>query len=285
MIKPILCAGRLYCDLVFTGAPRLPTAGTEVFASGLSLHAGGGAFITAATFAALGHKVHQFSRLPVAPFDGIVLSEIDRLGVGRRYCVPATPCSDPQITIAMTTPDDRAFLTRADGPALPDLSSIDWVGFRHLHIGELATLQEYPTLIEHARNAGLTLSLDCGWQDQFDAQAADLIAAVDVFLPSENELSALTSLEIPETCAPLTIVKCGPNGSRASDGRAWTHRKGTAVATVDATGAGDAFNAGFLSKWLANAPLVDCLDHGNACGAVAVQSSGGAGCLSPALAD
>lgn len=285
MTKPILCAGRLYCDLVFAGAPRLPSAGTEVFAPHLSLHAGGGAFITAATFAALGHEVYQFSRLPAAPFDSIVLSDLDRLKVNARHCVQASPRSDPQLTVAMTTPDDRAFLTRADGPALPNLSAITWTGFRHLHIGELGTLQENPTLIDCARAAGLTISLDCGWQDGFDPDAADLIAKVDVFLPNESELAALAALGISDTCAPLTVVKCGPNGARASSGHTWTHRKSTFVETVDATGAGDAFNAGFLSEWLAKAPLADCLDNGNACGAAAVQSSGGAGCLIPAMAD
>ena len=285
MSKPILCAGRLYCDLVFAGAPRLPTAGTEVFAPGLTLHAGGGAFITAATFATLGHEVHQFSRLPAAPFDSIVLSDLKTFTVNAQHCVPAAPFSDPQLTVAMTTPDDRAFLTRADGPALPSLSSVNWIDFRHLHIGELGTLQENPDLIDHARAAGLTISLDCGWQDGFDTGAAALIAAVDVFLPNESELAALARLGIPDTCAPLTVVKCGANGAWASRGNTWTKRQGTSVKTVDATGAGDAFNAGFLSKWLADASLADCLDQGNACGAAAVQSSGGAGCLTPAMAD
>ena len=36
---PVLCAGRLYCDLIFTGVPRFPSLGTEVFAGGLGLHA------------------------------------------------------------------------------------------------------------------------------------------------------------------------------------------------------------------------------------------------------
>ena len=281
MTKPILCAGRLYCDLVFAGTPRLPTAGTEVFAPSLTLHAGGGAFITAANFAALDQTVHQFSKLPAPPFDGIVKTELLKFNVIAQHCTPADPTSDPQLTVAITTPDDRAFLTRADGPALPDLATIDFGNYSHLHIGELGTLQENPALITHARAANLTISLDCGWQDAFDPAAADLIAKVDVFLPNESELAALTAIGIPENCAPLTVVKCGPNGSKAHDGTSWITRQTTAVKVIDATGAGDAVNAGFLTQWLANAPLTDCLDKGNACGAAAVQSHGGAGSLTP----
>ena len=285
MSKPILCAGRLYCDLVFAGTPRLPTAGTEVFAPSLTLHAGGGAFITAATLAALGHTVHQCARLPAAPFDVIVKSDLSKFAVHAQLCVPADAASDPQLTVAITTPDDRAFLTRADGPALPDLASVNFAAFGHLHIGELGTLQENPTLIDHARAANLTVSLDCGWQDSFDPKAADLIAAEDVFLPNESELAALAAVGIPDTCAPITVVKCGSSGSKAFDGTTWTACQGTPVKVIDATGAGDAFNAGFLSKWLAKAPLTDCLDAGNACGAAAVQSRGGASCLAPVMAD
>lgn len=256
--------------------------GPEVFAPHLSLHAGGGAFITAANLSALGHPVGQFSTLPAPPFDATVLSDMAARGVDATACQPAGPGIDPQVTVAIASAGDRAFLTRADGPAIPDLSSIDFAKFAHLHIGELRTLQDAPALLEHARAAGLTVSLDCGWQDDFDPEVADLIAAVDVFLPNESEVEALTALGISETPAPLTVVKCGPRGSRArtrtdSD---WTHCPITALIEVlDATGAGDAFNAGFLSGWLDGAPLDQCLSGGNACGAAAVQAIGGAGSL------
>lgn len=32
----VLCVGRLYCDLVFSGVPKLPVVGEEVFANKLS---------------------------------------------------------------------------------------------------------------------------------------------------------------------------------------------------------------------------------------------------------
>ncbi|MEM7568109.1 MAG: hypothetical protein AAF321_12840, partial [Pseudomonadota bacterium] len=63
-VGAVLCAGRLYCDLVFAGAPRLPTLGEEVFCEGLTLDAGGGAFITAAWLAALGRRATLFAIAP-----------------------------------------------------------------------------------------------------------------------------------------------------------------------------------------------------------------------------
>ncbi len=281
MNKPILCAGRLYCDLVFADAPRLPTLGTEVFAPNLSLCAGGGAFITGATLAAMGHSVWQFSMLPAAPFDALVLADMREHRVVATACKPAATGIDPQITVAVGLQSDRAFLTRADGPALPDPSAIRFSDFAHLHIGELKTLQEMPVLLHMAKSAGLTVSLDCSWQDEYDKSAADLIAAVDVFLPNEHEVAALAAVGVPETCAPLTVIKCGMDGARAR-ARAddtWTRSVAAPVRVVDATGAGDAFNAGFLSCWLDQGSLEQCLTKGNACGAAAVQALGGAGGL------
>lgn len=279
--KPILCAGRLYCDLVFADAPRMPTLGTEVFAPGLSMHAGGGAFITGAKLAALGHRVWQFSILPVAPFDAMVMADMAKHDVVSAACSPALAGTDPQITVAIGMAGDRAFLTRADGPALPDPTSIKFADFSHLHVGELSTLQEMPELLAMAFDVGLTVSLDCSWQDAYDKSVAELIAAVDVFLPNEREAAALAAIGVPETCAPLTVIKSGTQGARARahNDNTWTRSAATSVEVVDATGAGDAFNAGFLSSWLDHAPLAECLSKGNESGAAAVQVIGGAGRL------
>ncbi|MBT8412835.1 MAG: carbohydrate kinase family protein [Boseongicola sp.] len=281
MTGGILCAGRLYCDVVFTGTPRLPTLGTEVFAEGVSLHAGGGAFITGATLVALGNGAAQFSVLPAAPFDAVVLQALAENGLSSKLCDVAPGGSDPQITVAIPYANDRAFLTRAAGDALPSLAALDWSSFSHLHIGELSTLEENPKLIERARSAGLSISLDCGWQDAFRPEVRDLIAAVDVFLPNQRELAALRDVGVPEACAEVTVVKHGKKGARArmrshSD---WHHEVSEAVRVIDATGAGDAFNGGFLSAWLKGVQLQDCLRQGNACGAASVQCAGGVGGL------
>lgn len=281
MRKPILSVGRLYCDLVFADTPRMPTAGTEVFAPALSLHAGGGAFITGATLVALGYCVKQLSTLPAAPFDTIVLSDMAEHGVISTACKPAANGVDPQITVAIASAGDRAFLTRADGPAAPDLSLIDFTEFSHLHIGELRTLQEIPAMLDYARAAGMTVSLDCGWQDAFNGRVSTLISSVDVFFPSECEQAALIAVGVPETCAPLTVVKCGKNGARArtqTDSK-WTQCAAATVTVLDTTGAGDSFNGGFLSRWLDLATLEQCLAKGNECGAAAVQTRGGASYL------
>lgn len=277
----VLCVGRLYCDLVFTGVSRMPTLGTEVFSEGLGLHAGGGAFITAAAFAALGRPAALAATLPAAPFDGVVLREAGAAGIDTAPCQPATPGSDPQITVAIVHQGDRAFLTRATGPALPalDADALRAFGAAHLHIGELRSLKEHPDLLKAARAAGMTVSLDCSWDDGLTAADARLIERVDVFLPNAEEEARLTDLGVPAECAPLTVVKRGAAGADALHGGQRTSMPALQVPVVDTTGAGDAFNGGFLDRWLDGAPLKDCLRAGNACGAASVQQAGGTGGL------
>lgn len=278
--QSILCAGRLYCDLIFTDLPHLPRLGEEVFAPGLSLHAGGGAFITAAAIQALGGRAGLCATLPAAPFTDTVMRDVSMTGVDATLCKAAAAGQSPQITVASVFENDRAFLTHASGPALPDTHwSQDW---GHLHIGELRTLVEHPDLVARARARQMTVSLDCGWDEKLvfrGSEMAGLISEVDLFLPNASELKALTDSGLSANTAPLTVVKEGARGARAEDKHGIRHCPGLTVDVVDTTGAGDAFNGGFLVAWLAGAGVSHALTTGVRCGAAAVEQVGGIGGL------
>ncbi|WP_424966214.1 carbohydrate kinase family protein [Dinoroseobacter sp. S375] len=273
----VLCAGRLYCDLVFQGLGRMPSLGTEVFAEGLSLHPGGGAALTGAYLAALGVPVSLLATLPAAPFDGPVTETLDAAGLDLSLCPNAPKGADPQITVAMPLGEDRAFLTRTDGPALPriDGGGLRTLKVQHLHIGELRTLAEHPWLVAAAREAGMTVSLDCGWDDAMGAEALGLIAQVDVFLPNRAETEALERLGMVDCPAPVTVIKRGAEGAEALTRQGSVRVPAHKAEVVDSTGAGDAFNGGFLARWLEGASLRRCVEEGVRCGAAAVAAPGG----------
>ncbi|WP_108482692.1 carbohydrate kinase family protein [Oceaniglobus ichthyenteri] len=272
----ILCIGRLYCDLVFGDVPRLPAMGQEVYAGALSLHAGGGAVITAAHLAALGRAAHLAAYWPADPFEGKITADVSGAQIGHSLCQPSLG-HEPQITVAISGATDRAFLTRRVGPAVPRLTpaQLKALNIGHIHIGELATLIEVPGLIGLARAVGATVSLDCSWDDATTAKAAPLIRAVDVFFPNEAEVAQLEQLGLAPPYAPLTVVKLGQNGATAHAPCGSHSVAAQRVDVVDTTGAGDAFNAGFLNSWLNGAAIPECLAAGNAQGARAVQQVGG----------
>lgn len=255
--------------------------GTEVFSEGLSLHAGGGAFITSAAFSVLGWQTVLLTTLPATPFDSVVCRDIEKFGVETQFCAKASRGATPQITVAIAGQNDRAFLSHKTGKALPDIP-LNIRAFRHLHIGELRSLVEHPDLIQKARSAGATISVDCGWDaDLLDrgADMASLLAEVDVFLPNETEYTHLCKTGLLEGSCPLTVVKCGSAGAKAFQSGSWLNGGADAVTVVDATGAGDAFNGGFLSSWLSGKSLAECLSEGNRCGRSSVEQPGGTGGL------
>jgi sugar/nucleoside kinase (ribokinase family) len=62
----------------------------------------------------------------------------------------------------------------------------------------------------------------------------------------------------------------------ASLGTACVSAEALPANVVDTTGAGDAFNAGFLHSWLGTSDIEKSLADGIKAGALSVQSAGGA---------
>jgi ribokinase len=73
----------------------------------------------------------------------------------------------------------------------------------------------------------------------------------------------------------IVVVKLGRKGSRTFGPPGEYRAPAPAVTPVDTTGAGDAFNAGFLVGWLGRRPLVECLRMGNRVGAASTRKAGG----------
>lgn len=279
----VLCVGRLYCDLIFTDLPRMPTAGTEVFAGGVGFHAGGGSAITAGHLCALGHRTSLAAHLPKAAFGDTVMAELSAVGVGLDLCAETDADVDPQMTVALVQGGERAFVTHRTGPAFPafrtqDIAHLD---IRHIHVGEATTLLENPSLVSVAQELGATLSLDCSWDDNISSKGLlKVLPHVDVFLPNEAETGLLRKLGMAEPFSKLTVIKQGQDGATAVTDDGAVHVPAMAADVVDTTGAGDAFNAAFLSAWLADKPIKACLKFGNAKAAEAISFRGGLGGVS-----
>ena len=287
----VLCVGRTYCDLFFTGLAKFPTAGEEVFSENFEIHAGGGAYITAAFLAATGAEVGLCSVLPTGSLGHEIMHEINGSSVNLSHCTLAPENEPPQVTVAISCSDDRSFLTNRSGPAVPPtvMSALNDSGLTHLHIGEIATLADNPDLAGAAKARGLTVSLDCSWDDALlkaDTTKA-LLDDIDLFLPNEKEILALLgangslsecSAEIAKL-APWVVVKQSAKGATLFTDQEMLTANAVPAKLVDTTGAGDAFNAGFISAWLSGQGGAECLFSGVLTGGRAIQSIGGAGGL------
>jgi sugar/nucleoside kinase (ribokinase family) len=286
--KGILCVGRVYCDLVFAGMPHMPRLGEEVYAESFSAHAGGGAYITAAYLAAAEQKAELCAYLPHGPMGTYVQQDLEQSGISGLYAQIADESWGTQLTVAMALNDDRAFLTRRGGAPIPDSfdRALTDSHIGHVHIAELATLLEAPFILEKAKAAGLTISLDCAWDEQaMDAgEVRNLIEQVDLFLPNLSEFRRVFDVtgEIEFFASELSnwhtkvVVKRGADGATLFHLGQHLSAPAQHCTIVDPTGAGDAFNAGFLTAWLAGKSDQDALAEGNRFAASSIGSIGGA---------
>jgi hypothetical protein len=283
----VLCLGRTYCDIIFTGLHEMPALGRERFAEGVTIAAGGGAYITAAHLVSVGRPTALLTRLGTDPLSRSLDPELETSGIDLSF-IERSGDAGPQPTVALVKGGERAFVSRRAGGSRPStleqaLSARD---VAHLHIAEFATLKDNPDLIAMARHQGLTVSLDPSWDDQLIRRNTgffEMCEGVDIFLPNLEEGEALTGESSAEAILrklqerfPLVVLKRGERGAMASHGSTCVSADALPVDVVDTTGAGDAFNAGFLHSWLETSDLERSLTAGIEAGALSVQSAGGA---------
>ncbi len=291
----VLVVGPAYCDLVFAGLAALPELGTERFAGGFLVAAGGSA-ITAIALRRLGRRVGLLADVGTDPHGEVVRAALRAEGVETAWLRTGPGATTP-VTAVLSTPADRAFATWLPpaGPP-PDLAAaLEASSARHLHVAGFpaALALREPVTTAHAH--GATVSFDPGWDAEAlgDPRVQRLAHDSDVLLPNRREALALagladTSEDDADAAAralrrlaaarpsTVTVVKDGPRGALGADPHERASVPSPAVEAVDPTGAGDVFDAGFLDAWLEGAPLADCLRRGVACGARAVTAHGGA---------
>lgn len=285
----VLSIGRIYCDLIFTGLDALPGLGREVFAQDMKMAAGGGAFIAAAHMAHAGREVALVARLGTDALSRGIEAELRSANVDLRF-LEQSPGAGPQVTVASVIGHDRAFLSRRAGSAQPTTldDALAWSAAGHLHIAEYATLHEIPDLVSRAKARGLTVSLDPSWDETliYEAELLDRCAGVDIFLPNMEEATAITRENDPVAAIamlaeafPVVALKAGGDGAWVKSDGQLLHKPAESVPVIDTTGAGDAFNAGFIDAWMAGNDIEACLAAGIRYGSLAVQAAGGSAIL------
>ena len=149
-------------------------------------------------------------------------------------------------------------------------------------------------LARELRKAGtLFISLDLDDHDllgmaNFD-ETVELIRAVDLFLPSRQNIlalfpgtepfEALRKLRVLASDVALIAIKCGAEGviAHAAGAREWIHVPAVSVELVDTTGAGDAFCGGVLAGFAEEKDPVDALLLGTVSASFCIEDLGFSG--------
>jgi len=288
--KRVLVVGEINVDLILQGYRDFPAPGKEVLVDDFMMVLGSASAICAMGLARLRTPVAFLGRVGEDPWGRFCLQAMMSRGidVSRVMCDPSVKTG---VTVAITSPSERALvsylgsiktLTGADVPAAA------LQGFDHVHVSSYF-LQEglrpaIRGLFAAAHEARLTTSLDPGF-DPSESWGHDLqetLQEVDVFLPNEVELRALSGASDPEEGLrrlqnekTRIVAKLGRDGAMTLEAGRVLPVPAFAVQPVDTTGAGDSFNAGFLYGWLRGEPIADCLRLGASCGALSTLGLGG----------
>ncbi|GLZ34171.1 carbohydrate kinase [Lentzea sp. NBRC 105346] len=273
MDNDVYLSGLLFYDLVFTGLPKPPTPGEEVWTGGMGSGPGGIANFAVALArlglrpvlsAAFGDDLHGRHCWDVLADEGVDLS------CSRKFADWATP-----VTVALSYDGDRALVTHGAPPPLIDVTPPSTAA-SIVHIAPDSDL-DLPGLI----------FADVGWDPsrQWRPELLDQLKHCHAFMPNEVEAMAYTRTDTPELAAarlaelvPIAVVTRGRDGAVAIDAISGEQASvdGDDVVAVDTTGAGDVFGAAFVHATLAGMPLDERLRFANRAASLSVQRVGGA---------
>jgi sugar/nucleoside kinase (ribokinase family) len=287
----VTIAGELNLDLIFYGLPDELPPERELLADRMMLTLGSSSAIVAHNLAALGSRVGFQSLIGEDSLGTIALDRLAEGGVdiSRVRKVPGPTTSG--LTIILQRAGWRNILTYSGTIAELSLKDLDFdylADSRHFHLSSLYLQQglrpDVGELFRRLKAAGLTISLDTNDdpQDLWSGGLKDLLKYVDVLLPNAREATRITGTHDPELAirqlaemVPLVVVKLGHEGALAQRGKERFTSPSRKVTAVDAVGAGDSFDAGFLHEYLRGSNLQTCLASGNRAGALSVTQPGG----------
>ncbi|MDV6331206.1 carbohydrate kinase family protein [Asticcacaulis sp. 201] len=289
----VAVVGEIYIDHVFTGFHRWPAPGEEVTTDAYAREVGGGAATTACGLARLGRKVNLIG----------LIGDSDAAWIGQRLSgfgvgldgLRLTPQGATGVTVSVSTQGDRSFFTHVgvnkdlSGVLIAEETLSHLTCARHVHFALPLERHVARELLPRLKAAGVTTSIDVGFQPQWLNEAANslTLAEVDHFLPNEKEVELWCGSTHEDAffakaaAAGFTapMFKCGPRGAITTiDGIRYVGEPPKVVA-VDTTGAGDAFDAGFIDALLDHEPPTARLHRACIVGALSTRAAGALGAL------
>jgi sugar/nucleoside kinase (ribokinase family) len=250
---------------------------------------GGSGANTALWLRHLGAETTLLARIGDDPGGRLIRAELEAAGVRCAFAVdPEAPTCC--VVVMVDGSGQRSMLADrganqrfAPGDVTPEALS----GASHLHLSGYVLLDPPSraaglAALAAAREAGLTTSVDPQAAAHITDPAAFLadVRGVDLLMPNTEELVALTGSADPASAKELlgtvgaVVVTAGLDGASWVDADGVTSVPAVEADCIDSTGAGDAFDAGVLTGWLAGESTVDVLRHGTRLGALAVGKVG-----------
>jgi sugar/nucleoside kinase (ribokinase family) len=285
-----LSVGILVADHGCAPIEHVPAAGELILTDHLSLSIGGCASNAAVDLARVGVRVAVVGSVGRDVFGRYIVESLAESGVDISSVRELAGVGTSGTLIVNVRGQDRRFVHTVGANARFTAADIPLERVRAakvLYVGGYLLMpallpDELTEVFRQVRRWGVTTVLDVVLPGPGDhwSPLAPVLAETDIFLPNTDEAAAITGLAEPQAQAErflaegagTAVITCGGEGTvlatkdlRLKAGVFPTHY-------VGGTGAGDAFDAGYIAGLLAGADPRGCLAWASALGASCVRS-------------
>jgi sulfofructose kinase len=264
--------------------PHYPRLGSKVEFRSSDILPGGQVATAVAACQQWGLRTRYVGKIGDDSAAGIHRAEFDRLGI-ETHLVTAPGCASQQAVILVDDAGERTVLWKRDnGLTLkPEELRQEWiVNARALHVDGHDTAAA-AVAAGWARDADIPVVADL---DDLYPGVETLLEKIDYLITSRDIPGRLTGIQDLQQSLPavrdrygcqLTAATLGHEGVLAWDGSQFHYAPAFQVKTLDTTGAGDIFHAGFIYGLLQGWPLARQLDFACAAAALNCTAAGARG--------
>lgn len=296
MKNKVLVVGELNVDLILNNIEGIPEIGAEKLAEDMILTLGSSSAIFASNLSFQKVDVSFLGMIGEDQFGQLVISTFKDKNVKTDLIIESTE-HQTGVTVVMNYGLDRAMATYQG--AMSHLSfehfdKINLADFDHIHVSSIflqpLIKESICKIFSKAKEHNLSTSLDPQWDpnEKWDLPLENLLPLVDVFLPNEKELFALTKtdsvtkgIEKLEPFSKGLVIKKGENGACLKMGEELLSISAFLNDNVvDAIGAGDSFDAGFIYGYINKFTNLDSLERASILGAISTTNAGGTSAFS-----
>jgi sugar/nucleoside kinase (ribokinase family) len=291
-VSDVICLGILVADLLAKPVDAWPERGRLVLTDRMELHIGGCAANTGIGLARLGVSVGVVGKVGNDSLGEFLESALQKEGVDTRGVVKDAHAPSSSTMVMVHSDGERSLIhcLGANATIHEDDIALDTTAHsRILHVAGSLLMPGFDGIpaahiLHKAKQLGLTTTLDTAWDGsgRWMELVGPMLPFVDYAVPSIEEARMLTGKQSPEEVAAglmdrgvkTVALKMGINGCYVrSEGVEFT-LPAFDIRSIDASGAGDAFAAGFLCGLVKRMDLEQTARLANAVGAMCTLELG-----------
>lgn len=289
----VLSLGIYVVDVLGRPIDQFPEKGKLALFDELEIHTGGCANNTAIALTRLGISAGAMGKIGTDAFGDLILQGLVDNGIDTSGMQQDASASTSLTFVAVASDGERTFYHYIGANGELYEADLDWEVIKRakiLHIAGALVMPRFDgapmaNVLREAQSLGITTSLDTAYDatGKWMETLEPCLSYVDMFMPSIVEAQQLTGISDAREIAQFLrsnygihtiVIKMGENGSYASTPEAEYFAPAYPVKAVDATGAGDAYVAGFLAGTIMGWDLEATAELASATGAACVTAIG-----------